>query len=120
MFDHQRKTQILDKAIQIISDLNCQQGPAAWPNVYLRDLWGAEGRLVIVGWNGTIMVAQNNVATVYQVTEDRLESIWGTMVIDTPGAGDGGIPDGGLQYHYEAVIVGVSGSVIRAWLHGNP
>jgi hypothetical protein len=101
-------------------DLNCQQGPAAWPSVYLRDAWGAEGRIFLVGWNGTIMVGANNVATVYQVTENRLESIWGTMVIDTPGQGDGGIPDGGLEYHYEATIVGVTGAIIRVRLAGNP
>jgi hypothetical protein len=101
-------------------DLECQQGPATWPSVYLRDAWGAAGSTFIVGWNGTIMVDQNNLATIYTVTENRLESIWGTMVIDTPGQGDGGIPDGGLEYHYEATIVGVHGAIIRVWLHGNP
>jgi hypothetical protein len=97
-------------------DLECQQGPAPWPSVYLRDAWGAAGRLLLVGWNGTIMVAANNVATVYQVTENRLESIWGTIVIDTPGQGDGGIPDSGLEYHYEATIVGVTGAIIQVRL----
>ncbi|MBI5481009.1 MAG: hypothetical protein HY906_19275 [Deltaproteobacteria bacterium] len=101
-------------------DIECQQGPAAWPNVYLRDAWGAEGRIVLVGWSGTIMVGESNVATVYQVTEQRLESIWGTRIIDTPGGGDGGIPDAGLEYHYEASIVGVTGAIIKVWLHGNP
>jgi hypothetical protein len=101
-------------------DPQCQQIPTAWPSVYLRDAWGAGGHLVLVGWNGTIVVGQNNVPTVYQVTEQRLESIWGTMVIDTPGQGDGGIPDGGLEYHYEGVIVGVTGAIIRVWLNGNP
>ena len=94
-------------------DQNCQQVPAPWPNVYLRDAWGFENRLFVIGWNGTILLGENNVASVYQVTEHRLESIWGMKIIDTPGQGDGGIPDGGLQYHYEAVIVGVSGAVIR-------
>jgi hypothetical protein len=94
-------------------DIECQQGPAPWPNVYLRDAWGGGGRLFLVGWSGTIMIGENNIATVYQVTENRLEAIWGTLVIDTPGQGDGGIPDGGLETHYEAVIVGVTGAVIR-------
>lgn len=101
-------------------DIECQQIPAAWPSVYLRDAWGVDGRIVLVGWNGTIMVGENNVPTVWQVTEQRLESIWGTTVIDTPGQGDGGIPDGGLEYHHEAVIVGVTGAIIKLWLHGNP
>ena len=101
-------------------DLECQQIPAAWPNVYLRDMWGAGGRLLLVGWNGTIVVLENNVPTVYSVTEQRLESLWGTMVIDTPGQGDGGIPDGGLEYHYEATIVGVTGAIIHVWMNGNP
>jgi hypothetical protein len=101
-------------------DLECQQIKAAWPSVYLRDAWGGGGRLILVGWNGTIIIGQNNVPTVYSVTEQRLESIWGTMVIDTPGQGDGGVPDGGLEYHYEAVIVGVTGAIIHVWLNGNP
>jgi hypothetical protein len=101
-------------------DIECQQGKAPWPSVYLRDAWGGGGRLILVGWNGTIVVGVNNVPTVYSVTEQRLESIWGTMVIDTPGQGDGGIPDGGLEYHYEAVIVGVTGAIIQVWLNGNP
>jgi hypothetical protein len=101
-------------------DLECQQVKAAWPSVYLRDAWGGGGRLILVGWNGTIIIGQNNVPTVYSVTEQRLESIWGTMVIDTPGQGDGGVPDGGLEYHYEATIVGVTGAIIHVWLNGNP
>jgi hypothetical protein len=101
-------------------DIECQQGPAPWPSVYLRDAWGAEGRLILVGWNGTILVAQNNVATAYSVTEQRLEALWGTIVIDTPGQGDGGVPDGGLEYHYEATIVGVTGAIIQLRVPGNP
>lgn len=105
-------------------DIECQQAPAAWPSVYLRDGWGtSDGKLLIVGWSGTLLLEQGGTSTVYQVTEQRLESVWGTRIQDTPDLGDAGaaaIPDGGIRYHYEGVIVGVSGAVIRFWLHGNP
>jgi photosystem II stability/assembly factor-like uncharacterized protein len=106
--------QRVDPTAVLPRDRECQQAAAAWPSVYLRDMWAHGGRLVIVGWSGTIMVlGGDNRATVYQVTENRLESVWGTEVIDTPGQGDGGIPDGGLVTHDEVTIVGVTGTVVR-------
>jgi hypothetical protein len=95
-------------------DQECQQAVTPWPSVFLRDMWSVDGRLFVVGWSGTIgLLGGGDRATIYQVTENRLESVWGTRVIDTPGQGDGGIPDGGLVTHHEVFIVGVTGTVFR-------
>jgi hypothetical protein len=93
-------------------DRECAQTSAPWPSVYLRDMTGINGRLLIVGWSGTVMFLADDSATVYQVTENRLESAFTFQVPDELPPGTE-IPDGGPPMHDEAVIVGVTGALIR-------